>query len=252
MSEDTNVVETIFQELVAEGKDKNAIIMELAVRCGIDVTTSVREYQRLAKTHGLILSSKDRALQIDLLLADVDVTDAAIRRQMVETISDKFDVSEATAMQHVRSYAEANAIELPSSARTPLADLIAFVKARLDEGKTRADTTTDLVTEFGYSENSANSAYSRVLKELGLTTGRSGVTYPLDQLVALIRANETLPKKALLAKICEEAGYAESTANSFLIYLNFAREYAKQVVAELPVATNGKRNKKAEAEAVAE
>jgi hypothetical protein len=244
-------IQEVFDRLVAENQDKNAIIMTLANECGIDVTSAVREYQRMAKAGGLILNNKDRTLQIDLMLADVDITDPNVRRSMVETISDKFDIGEATAMQHIRTYAEANSVELPSSTRTPFVDLVAFVKERIDQEKPRAEIVTDMIAEFGYSENSAASAYSRVLKELGLSTGRAGNTFPLADLVTLIRANEHLPKKTLITKICEEAGYAESTANSFLIYLNFAKEYARQVLFDAPTSAPAKTKRSKNADETA-
>jgi hypothetical protein len=218
----------LFNACVEQGLDKDATIMKLATEGGLNVTQAVREYLKLAKSAGLVLPAKERTEKVNELLAENDVTDADVRKELIVRISEEFDISEATAAAHIRKYAEENGIELPSQQRTSLEDMVQFVKDQLDDNKARADIVTALQHEMGYTANSASSAYSRATRELGISAGRKGTTVPLEQTVAFIRERQNMPRKDLTAAMVEELGYAESTANSFLTYVNFAKEWAKQ------------------------
>lgn len=229
-SADVNLKE-LFDASIEEGKDKNATIMTLATDGGIDITKAVREYNRLAREAGLILSVKERNEKITEMLNEVDTDDLADstkRREIIEQIAEDYDLSTASATAHVKKFCETADIELPSINRNTLEDLLSFVKEGLDAGKERAEIIEGLQVEMGYTANSANSAWSRATRELGISTGNSGARVALEDTVAFIRKNEDLPRSEAVELMVEELGYAKSTANSFYTYLNFAKEYAKQ------------------------
>jgi hypothetical protein len=227
MNEKTTAIFTAAREA---GLDKNQTIMKMVTEGGCDVTQAVRDYQKLARETGMVLGAKERSVQVDTMLDEVDVTDPNVRRELIIRIADKFDVSEATAAAHIRTYAEAKDIELPASQRTSLEDMVAFVKEKLDEGMERAKVVEELQNEMGYTANSAASAYSRATRELGISTGRQGATVPIDQLVKVVRDNKHVGRKQLTKLIHEQCGYAEATSGAFVTYLNFAQEYARQEV----------------------
>lgn len=220
-----------FNEQVAAGKSKDDIIMGLVAKHGLDIVSAVRKYQTLARNTGLVLGAVERTKQVNEYLEGYDLSDAAVRRECLQDIADKFEVSTATAGAHIRSFAEANGIELPSQNRNTLEDMVKFVQEQLDADKSRAEVVESLQDEMGYTANSAASAYSRATRELGINSGRVGNTVPLTELVAFVRANQRLSRKALVTAMHEELGYAESTANSFLTYVNFAKEWTAQEIA---------------------
>lgn len=228
----TEQVQELFNTCIAGKLDKNATIMKLVTNGGLDVTTAVRTYQQLAKTAGIVLNTADRTEKVEEMLADADLLDTEQRREMITQIADTFDVSEATAGAHIRKYAEANGIELPTQNRNSLEDMIHFVEELIKADKTRAEVVEALQNEMGYTANSASSAYSRATRELGISTGRVSNTVPLAELVTFVRANDGMSRKLLAKKMAEELGYAESTANSFLTYVNFAKQWAVQELAE--------------------
>jgi hypothetical protein len=227
-------IQTLFDDGIKSGLDKNAIIMSLVTQGGLDVTQAVREYGVLAKKAGITLTAGQRAEKVAEILADVDLTDSNVRGELVVRLADQFDVSEATAAADIRKYAEEHDIELPTQHRNSLEDMVAFVKDQLDAGKERSEVVDALQNEMGYSANSAASAFSRASKELGLSSGRSkGTTVPLSDLVAFIREHDgTIGRKALSEKIADELGYSQVTAYAFLTYVNMAKEWAKQELAE--------------------
>lgn len=221
----------IFDACTEAGDDKNATIMKLATDGGIDITAAVREYNKLAREAGLILSVSDRTEKINEMLADIDegtFADADARRELAETIATDYDVSMATATAHIRKFAEEQGIELPSANRNTIEDLLAYVKEAVDNGKNRNEVVEGLQSDMGYTKNSAASAWSRASRELGIATGAAGARVPLEDTVAVIREVEHLSRKEAVAELCDRLGYAESTANSFFTYLNFAKEYARQ------------------------
>lgn len=224
-------VSVVFESCVEQGLDKNATIMALANECGLDITKAVREYNKFARDAGLILSVKDRTTKIEEMIAEYSaeqLLDNETRKALVETIVDEFDLSTASATAHVKKYCDSHNIELPSVQRNTLETMIAFVKELNDAGKDRAAIIEGLQTDLGYTANSANSAYSRATRELGISTGGGSVKVALADVVAFIRENLELPKKDAVKQMVEKFGYAESTAASFYTYLNFAREYARQ------------------------
>lgn len=229
-------IRNVFNAAVEEGLDKNAIILKLITEGGMDVTTAVREYQKMAKASGIVLSTKERVAKVADMLDGIDITDPKARSEMMTRIADEFDVSEATAAADIRRYAESNGIDLPTAHRNSLEDMVAFVKELLDAGKERGEVVEALQNEMGYSANSAASSYSRALKELGMSSSRSGTTVPLPELVSYIRERQTMPRKELSQAIAKDLGYSEVTAYAFLTYLNFAREWAKQELAAKGVA----------------
>ena len=230
MSED-NKLQALFNDCVERKLDKNATIMELATRGGLDVTQAVREYQRMAKGAGIVLGTKERTEKVNEMLADADLADPDVRREMLTHIADTFDVSEATAGAHIRKYAEESGIVLPSQNRNSLEDMVKFVEELIGADKKRPEIVEALQNEMGYTANSAASAYSRATRELGISTGRVGTSVPLSELVEYVRANQGMPRKDLVQAMHNDLGYAESTANSFLTYVNFAKEWAKQEIA---------------------
>ena len=186
MSED-NKLQALFNDCVERKLDKNATIMELATRGGLDVTQAVREYQRMAKGAGIVLGTKERTEKVNEML--------------------------------------------PSQNRNSLEDMVKFVEELIGADKKRPEIVEALQNEMGYTANSAASAYSRATRELGISTGRVGTSVPLSELVEYVRANQGMPRKDLVQAMHNDLGYAESTANSFLTYVNFAKEWAKQEIA---------------------
>jgi len=220
----------IFDACIEAGDDKNVTIMKLSTEGNIDITAAVREYTKLARESGLMLSVSERTDKINEYLASQDdsaIAEAESRRDIVDQIALDYDVSNATATAHVRKYAEEAGIDLPQANRNTFEDLVAYVQNGLDNGTERADILQGLQDEMGYTKNSAASAWSRVARHLGLSTG-GGTRVELSDTVAAIREVEDLPRKEAVAAICDRLGYAESTANSFFTYLNFAKEYARQ------------------------
>lgn len=218
----------IFESAYDAGKSKNDTIMALITDSDLDVTQAVREYQSLAKEYGIILTTKDRTDKVNELLSGYDLLDNESRKKAMADIADTYDVSEATAGAHIRKYAEQEGIELPSQNRNSLEDMVKFVDELIQSGKDRSEVVDNLQNEMGYTANSASSAYSRAIRELGLSTGRISNTVPMSELVSFMRTNQSLPKKLLATKMHEELGYAESTAGSFVTYVIFAKEWMKQ------------------------
>lgn len=222
---------SLFEKFVAEGKDKNQIILGLVSDAGLDVTTAVREYNSLAKRFGLTLDAKDRTVKINEFLAKQDqelIATSEARKELCEQIQIDYDLSYATAYQHIRKYCESAGIDLPSATRNSFEDVLNFIKTAFEQEWDREKIIEGLTTDLGYTKNSANSAYSRATRELGLATGGSGPKAELSEVVAHIRKHEHLPRKEAVKRLVEDLGYAESTANSFYVYLNFAKEYSKQ------------------------
>lgn len=233
-------LEALFKSCVEQGMDKNQTIIALATDGNLDVTRAVREYNNFARENGMMLSVKDRTSHINELLAGCSVeelTDRENRKLIIERVQEEFDLSYPTAYTHVRKYCDQNEIDLPSPNRNSSEEMIEFVKQAFDENKTRAEIIDGLQEEMGYTLNSANSAYSRATRELGLTTG-GGQKASIEKVVTFIRENEQLPRKEAVAQMCDQLGYAESTANSFFTYLNFAKEYARQEQEELEINVN--------------
>jgi len=218
----------LFQAALEADLDKNATIMKLATEGGVDITQAVREYQKLARGAGITLGAKERTKKVDEMLEDADLTDSDVRKEMLTLIADTFDVSEATAGAHIRKYAEEAGVELPSQNRNSLVDMVKFVSELIGADKSRTEVVEALQNEMGYTANSAAAAYSRATRELGISTGRVGNSVPLSELVSYIRENITMQRKDLVQAMHNDLGYAESTANAFLTYVNFAKEWAQQ------------------------
>ena len=223
----------IFETALSSGADKNGLIMALVTEGNLDVTVAVREYNKLARETGLVLAPAERTAKINDELADWlanggDLVDSTTRKELAENLADKYEVSQATSVAHIKKYAEDNGIELPSVQRTSAEDMIAFVGTCVEEGDDRATVVEKLQDEFGYTVNSSASAYSRAARELGISTGGSGPKANISEVDSFIRGNEGMAKKDAVKKMHEELGYAESTAGTFYTYLNFAKEYSRQ------------------------
>ena len=223
----------VFNTALSNGADKNGLIMALVNEGGLDVTVAVREYTKLAREAGIVLSPADRTSKIN---ADLDthlenggdIVASGARKELAENLADTYEVSTATAVAHIKKYAEDKGIELPSVQRTSAEDMVAFVNECIESEDDRATVVEKLQDEFGYTPNSAASAYSRATRELGISTGGSGPKANISEVVSFIRNNEGMAKKDAVVKMHEELGYAESTAGTFYTYLNFAKEYSRQ------------------------
>jgi len=223
----------IFDLALEDGADKNGLIMALVNDGGLDVTVAVREYTKLAREAGIVLSPADRTAKINVeidahLEEDGDIIASGARKELAENLADTYEVSVATAIAHIKKYAEDKGIELPSVQRTSAEDMVAFVDECIKSEDDRATVVEKLQDEFGYTPNSAASAYSRATRELGISTGGSGPKANISEVVSFIRTNEGMAKKDAVALMHEELGYAESTAGTFYTYLNFAKEYSRQ------------------------
>jgi len=223
----------VFNTALSNGADKNGLIMALVNEGGLDVTVAVREYTKLAREAGIVLSPADRTSKINAdldthLENDGDIVASGARKELAENLADTYEVSTATAVAHIKKYAEDKGIELPSVQRTSAEDMVAFVNECIESEDDRATVVEKLQDEFGYTSNSAASAYSRATRELGISTGGSGPKANISEVVAFIRNNEGMAKKDAVVKMHEELGYAESTAGTFYTYLNFAKEYSRQ------------------------
>lgn len=242
MSEvEVNVGLELFKQLHSEGADKNTIIRRLAddVLEG-DITAAVREYNKHARALGLILSAKERTIKVNELLnswiedEDLDLTDDDVRQSLVDRIVDEFDIMRPTASQHVREYAVEAGIELPTINRTPFADILKFITEQRDEGIERKDTCKAMSEKFGITEDSADSAYSRAMKELGLSASR-GAKCDIGVLVAAVReARAEFPgdKASAVAKVAEVTGYSIATTKQWFNMIPFAEAWTAAVAAE--------------------
>ena len=229
MNDNTDTLE-LFNNLRAEhSDDKDAIVLGLA-NTGIGVMAALKEYTKHAKATGLIKNPKERTAEVEAYLDDLDgdLADTEVRKSAMEHIADNWDVSNATAAQHIRVFAAKNDIMLPTIQRTSLEDMVAFVKECLDGGDERADVVAKLQDEMGYTANSAASAFSRASRELGLSTGSSGAKADISEVVGFLRSNKGMARKESVAKMAAELGYAESTANAFHTYIGMAEEWARQ------------------------
>ena len=228
MSEDTQYKE-VFDANIESGKD--AVIMALHSECKLPITTAVRTYTQLARSAGVVLDTKARTDRINAVLIEQDPASLQTvegRKELIEQFADEFDISTATAAQHIKKFCDENDIELPTVQRTSLEDMVAFVKDKLDEGSTRSEVVEALQEEMGYTANTAASAYSRATRELGLSTGRTGPKASIADVVTFMRNNLDLGRKAAAKKMHDEIGYAEATAMAFYTYLPLAQEYARQ------------------------
>jgi hypothetical protein len=227
--------EALFQELYAQGKDKNAIIIAIANLLANNVTAAVREYTRIVREQGLVMAPKERAekLEVAFAMLEIDWQDSDTRAALALTVADEYDISVPTATQHIRDYCEAHGIEIPSVQRTSFDDLKAFVLKDRDAGAERAETIKKLVSEFGYTDNSAASAYSRVLREAGVTTARASSKVDLSTLVTLMRKNLSKGKKTAINIVAAETGYSKITMAAFFNYVPLAQEWHAQELAAL-------------------
>lgn len=223
----------IFEAALEEDLSKNEIIERLYKEGNIDITLAVREYTKLAREAGIVLTSKERREKINETLEGyVDsLADSEVRSSLAEQFSSEYDIAIPTAAQHIRDFCEEKGIELPTVQRTPFKDIIAFVQKARDEGEERADTVKRMAEQFNFTENSAASAYSKVLKELGLSQ-TSAVKVSLKELVHVIRANLNKPKADAIKIVSEATGYSETTTKQFFSQIPFAKEWLKQQMAE--------------------
>jgi hypothetical protein len=222
-----NLQEIFDANITTQGK--NGTILALA-NAGLDVTVAVREYNKMAREAGLILGAKERAERVIARL-DADQPDLVVadtRAEYAEQFADEFDISPATAMQHIRDYCELRNIVLPTLQRTPFKEVIAFIQTARDNGEERAETVKRIAETFGMAENSAASAYSNALRELGLTTGRAGPKVGVADLVMAIRSVKDLPKAEAIKSVCDATGYSEATMKQTFSFIPFAEEWAKQ------------------------
>lgn len=232
MTDEALTAESVFQDSVSGGDDKDTTILALVTRAGLSVTQALKEYQRMAREAGIVLGARERTEKIYEYLDTVDaadVIDKEKRTKIVNSLSEQYDVSNATIMQTIRNFCEENDIELPVVKRVDFDDVVKFAKDMLDDGKEKSDVIEAMQDEFGYTANTAASTFSRVAKELGIASERTIVD--ISKVVAFVRNNENTPRKVAVDKMVEELGYSESTANSYFTYLNFAKEYARQELA---------------------
>lgn len=215
----------IFTQAQAENLSKNDTIMKLAEEIG-DITRAVRAYSELAREAGLILPYKDRVVKVNEYLDDETgrISDAEERSNLAKELADKFGISDGTAQMHIRTYAHDHGIDIPTRQRNTLEFLVNFVQ-KYGKDADKTEVIAGLVDQ-GYTENSAKSAYSRAMRELGWVNGRQVVS--VEDLVAFCIDNESLPKKSLAKKLAEQFGYSDSTANSYMAYHTFAQEYHRQ------------------------
>jgi len=219
----------IFDTGVAEGLDKNDIMMKLVSEGGLSVIEAVREYNSLAKACGMIASLPKRLAYLQDNLDYGTASDQKAKRVFVESYAKEFDLSLSTASQDILRWAHENNIDLPQATRNSLEDLVSFVKTELDNGSDRETTVAHLQAELGYTEKSANSAYSRALRELGIAS-RRGPAVPVEDLVSTLReyVDDGYTGAEIVDSLVEKFGYAKTTAQTFLTQLRFAQEYARQ------------------------
>lgn len=220
----------IFDTAVEDSLDKNETIMRLINEGSLSVLEAVREYQALAKEAGMIASSGQRQDYLNEKLTQEIIHSPSAKKAFVESYVNEFDISLATGNQDIKKWCDAQGIELPTISKNTLEDLKSYVQNALDNDQERVDTIQGLQDDMGYTKNSAASAYSRALRELGITPPSTRTAVDLPELVKFIRENIDEPKKTLAAMIQERFGYAKSSAASFLVYLKFAKEFAKQEV----------------------
>lgn len=220
-------LKSIFDKAVQENLDKDATLMKM-VQAGASITEAVTEYTRLAKEAGIIKTFEQRMEWLEEHLNEDVVVDPTARKAFTEGYAKQLDISVATAQSDIRNWAVREGVTIVSASRHSLEELVKFVDRMLKEDASRQEILNALQDQMNYTESSAVGAYSRALKELGITPAGSGPKVPIDQLVYLIRSHEHLGPKDLVKKIMDTYGYEKSTASSFLSYLKFAKEHTRQ------------------------
>lgn len=225
-------IKEIFNASVEAGDEKNTTLRKM-IESGMDVTAAVREYTKLAREAGLVLAPKERGQRMDEDLKSFSGWQSADERKaMADELAEKYDCSSATAIAHMKAYAEANGIELPTANRTTSEELVAFVKECTDAGDERADIIQKLQDEFGYTANSAASAISRANRELGIASGgraKVDLSIIVEKIINADDSGES--KKEAAARIAGEVGLSAATVGAYFGYLAFAKEYHKAVSA---------------------
>jgi len=220
-----------YQEIFNDLRSKNATkddILRHFIAGGATVVEAVSEYKKLAREAGLIKTVDERMEWLDEHLDDGVFSDTSTRKSFAEGYAKQMDISIHTANADMKKWADERGIAVPGMSRHSLENLVNFVKDLLDQGMGRQEILEALQDDMSYTASSAVGAYSRALKELGITPPGAGPQVPTEQLVYLIRSHEHLTQKELVAKIQETYGYKQSTARTFLTYVKFAKEWQRQ------------------------
>jgi len=216
-----------FNDLRSKDASKDDILRHF-IAGGATVIEAVSEYKKLAREAGLIKSVDERMEWLDEHLNEEVFSDTSTRKSFAKGYAKQMDISVHTANADMKKWADENDIIIPGTSRHRLENLVNFVKGLLGQDMGRQEILEALQDEMNYTESSAVGAYSRALKELGITPAGAGPQVPMEQLVYLIRSHEHLSQKELVAKIQETYGYKQSTARTFLTYVKFAKEWMRQ------------------------
>ena len=165
MSDEENNIQIVFDAAVAEygTSDKNSVLMSLINEGGLDVTTAIREYNRLARESGLTMTKEQKETKIAEILGEQSFDTRDDLEAAKNELMDALDVAPTTAMNYIKAYAEDKDIELPITQRKAMAskaDVVAFIIEHKDEKK--AELSKGLQEEFGYAKGTADTVISHL------------------------------------------------------------------------------------------
>lgn len=118
MSEHLELAQTIYKAGVDAEQPRDLIIVEM-VKAGISLNTAQNLYKQIQKENGDSnprSGRKAEALEyLKTSAVGVDLTDIAIRKQLRDTLSEKFEVTASTATDYIKAHATVMGVELPAS-----------------------------------------------------------------------------------------------------------------------------------------
>jgi len=244
--QDTQLKEVFDEQIAAGVTDKTtiAIAMHNATACGINV--AIATYNKLGKAAGVVLSTEDRNAKISETLATFAGEEGFNREGASAGLIADFGMTKSTATNHIRAYCTANGIELPKADTAKVAPAVIdeTVKTMHGEGKSRTNIVDAIVTEHGYSKNTASSVLSKSLKRLSLTIAGGRSSESRAKLMQyFIQNGDKYERKDIIAGLVEHFGLSPATAVTYYGNYQFALSYVHElnnptaeVVAEEEVA----------------
>jgi hypothetical protein len=160
------------------------------------------------------------------------IEDGVSEDDIIVKLHQEHDMSFPAAVNRFRKLKSQAGLTTPRGNKAE--EVQTFIKTRHEAGDDRSAIIAAMVEQFGYTPKSAASTFSVQGKKLGLTSeGAAGAKVPMEDVVSFLRANyDSMSKQDLIAKMSDELGYAESTCNSFYIYIPMAKEWAAQELAK--------------------
>lgn len=116
---DTQTVEKIIEEGVANGKSDDEMLVEI-VNAGVSFKNAGKLFKSVMESNGLRITTKERMAKANEIMEAADFTPTTVDnvKGMVKKLCDDIaDTNEKAAMAAIRKYAKANDITLPKVSR---------------------------------------------------------------------------------------------------------------------------------------